>query len=199
MKGVFFIEEIWKDVIGFENQYMVSNFGNLRRYAKTWCSGRNGCQVKSLPESPVKTRFTHWGYEVCTLHQNGRKLTKKVHRLVAEAFLVNDDPQQKTQVNHIDGDKTNNTVENLEWCTPQMNAQHAHQVLKIDELSHFDLATRMQIWEKYLNGATVLELVEEYRSTYPYIYGLTVMREKEQRKSFKVNRLSNEDSNNLLN
>lgn len=191
------MEEIWRDVIGFEGLYMVSNLGNLKRYAKTWHSGRNGSQVKSLPESPVKTRISAWGYELCTLHKDGKKHTKRVHILVAQSFIVNDDNKNKVQVNHIDGNKLNNRVDNLEWCTCSENVLHARHIIKSYDKPAFDIKTRMDIWNKYQNGTTVLDLVKEYNSTYPYIYNLTVTREKKNRKNFKVNRLSNEEVCNL--
>lgn len=194
---MIFIEEIWKDIIGFEGLYMVSNLGNIKRYAKTWKSGRNGNQIKSLPESPVKTRISSWGYEVCTLHKDGKKITKRVHVIVAQAFIYNDDVLNKKQVNHIDGNKLNNKADNLEWCTASENVLHSWHVIKTHDSPSFDMKTRIEIWEKYKSGYTVLELVKEYDSTYPYIYNLTVLREKYDRKSFKVNRLSNEDPNNL--
>ena len=195
---MIFIKEIWRDVVGFEGLYMVSNYGNLKRYAKTWKSGRNGSQVKSLPESLVKTRTTAWGYEVCTLHKDGQKITQRVHILVAKAFIDNDDPEHKVQVNHIDGNKLNNNVKNLEWCTPADNMDHAWHITKVHYKSDkFDLETRMEIWEKFISGKTVMELVREYNSTYSYIYNLTVIRQKKNRKSFKVHRLSKEEAVSL--
>lgn len=63
------------------------------------------------------------GYLRCAFKYNGKHTTFKVHRLVAECYIPN--PLNKPQVNHIDGDKKNNTVENLEWCTHQENITHA--------------------------------------------------------------------------
>jgi hypothetical protein len=63
------------------------------------------------------------GYLSLTIYKNGERITRSVHRLVAEAFLGG--PHPGFDVNHIDGDKTNNRIENLEWCTREENVQHA--------------------------------------------------------------------------
>ena len=73
----------------------------------------------------MKQALNHKGYPVVYLSKNGKCYTKVVHRLVAKAFIPNPDPINKTQVNHIDGIKTNNNVKNLEWCNNSENQLHA--------------------------------------------------------------------------
>ena len=69
------------------------------------------------------------GYACCNLY-DGEKYTKhRLHRMMAESFLLNDNPSEKIQVNHIDGNKMNYTLDNLEWCTPSENIQHSFDVL----------------------------------------------------------------------
>lgn len=101
------MQEIWKDVKGYEDYYQVSNNGNVK-------SLRNG---KILIPS-----ITIHGYKRITLCKNGKKENKVIHRLVAEAFL--DNPKNLICVNHKDENKLNNCVENLEWCDRKYNTNY---------------------------------------------------------------------------
>ena len=96
--------EIWRDVVGYEGLYKVSNLGNV----KNCLSGRilKLCNDKD-------------GYKIINLYKNGVRKTYGVHRLVSKAFLTN--PNNLPQVNHKDEDKTNNRVDNLEWCDAKYN------------------------------------------------------------------------------
>lgn len=99
--------ERWQDIEGYSN-YEVSTHGRIRN--------------KRL-NIIMKTHSNRGGYEQLCLRENGGKHTCKVHRLVAETFIPN--PDNLPQVNHIDGDKWNNNISNLEWCTQQQNLKHA--------------------------------------------------------------------------
>lgn len=103
--------EEWKDVNikGFENKYIVSNNGTVKI--------KNGKILNSTLDSK--------GYLKVSLWKNNKSTTAKVHRLVALAFIFNDDPL-KNQVNHIDGNKLNNSIDNLEWVTCKENINHAY-------------------------------------------------------------------------
>lgn len=103
--------EDWKDVQGFEGYYQVSSIGRVRRMVD------NSWEI--LPSASV----IHNRYSFVTLQSRVNHRQTSVHRLVAETFLP--DPDSKEQVNHIDGDTTNNSVTNLEWVTPSQNIQHA--------------------------------------------------------------------------
>ena len=121
------MEEVWKNVIGYETLYEVSNLGRVRskeryvRYTK-WKTGNYMQLRKSKLLSLTKMKN---GYLRVELSDNGTHRLVLVHRLVAKAFIPN--PNNYNQVNHIDGNKENNNVNNLEWCSCEMNMQHAQR------------------------------------------------------------------------
>lgn len=104
------MKEIYKDIPGYEGKYQVSNLGNVRSL-----NYQNTKKIKIL--CPVNH---HGGYQIIHL---GTSKIKMVHTLVAEAFIEN--PEGKKYVNHIDGNKHNNKVSNLEWVTSKENMNHA--------------------------------------------------------------------------
>lgn len=106
------MEEIWKDIPGYEGLYQVSNKGSVR--SLNW--GNHGF-VRNL-----YLKKQNRGYRHVELAKNGTKKSFTVHRLVATAFIPN--PNNYKTINHIDEDKTNNSVENLEWCTMSQNMRH---------------------------------------------------------------------------
>lgn len=99
--------EKWKDIEGYDGVYQVSDLGRVR-------------SLKYGKERILKGNVLPSGYIQVGLHKNGRTKMKYIHRLVANAFIPNDD-SSKNQVNHIDECKQNNRVNNLEYCTPQYN------------------------------------------------------------------------------
>lgn len=114
--------EIWVDVKGYESFYQVSNMGNVRSKDRTVACSRLG--TKNLRGRPLKATVDGVGYCKVTLQDQGRNVVWKVHRLVAEHFI--DKVGGKVIINHIDNDRTNNRVGNLEWCTPKENTAHMH-------------------------------------------------------------------------
>lgn len=106
------MQEIWKDVIGYEDLYQVSNYGNVR--SLNW---NNTHSTKLLKP------YNHGGYTRIGFRRNKILKNYLVHVLVAKAFIPN--PENKPVVNHIDGDKTNNHISNLEWVTHKENVHHA--------------------------------------------------------------------------
>lgn len=104
------MNEVWKPIVGFENDYDISNYGNVK-------SKKRG---KELIMRPV---CNNKGYPRVVLSVKNKGYRRFVHRLVAEHFV--DNPDNKPQVNHVDGDKKNNHASNLQWMTNQENRDHA--------------------------------------------------------------------------
>lgn len=130
--------EEWRDVIGYEGLYQVSNFGR----AKSFYSN------KARILKPIRRAD---GYVDFGLHKNGSTRHRPIHILVAQVFIPN--PENKPIVNHIDGDKTNNRVDNLEWVTNSENVIHAHKT----GLIHVGKGTgRNSRWTKFVTFANII-------------------------------------------
>lgn len=118
--------EIWLPVKGFEGYYEVSNNGRIKSVERTICNSCKCCGRKSsrhYREKILLPLVNHKGYLAVELSKDGKGKRIFIHRLVAVAFIPN--PENKPQVNHEDGDKTNNFVENLFWSTNKENMQHS--------------------------------------------------------------------------
>ena len=113
--------EEWKNIKGYEGLYQVSNFGRV----KSLNYHRTGKEVLMKPGRFVmKSGNAYYGVK---LYKDSKMNVKLVHRLVAEAFIPN--PENKPEVNHIDGNPSNNRVDNLEWVTRSENIKHSYRVL----------------------------------------------------------------------
>jgi len=113
------ITEIWKPVEGFENFYEISNLGRVK---KLW-EGRS----HNIPKGIMNVKINNSGYRYAFLCNNeGKQQSILVHRLVAYAFIPN--TENKPQVNHINGVKLDNRLDNLEWATNSENQLHAYKI-----------------------------------------------------------------------
>ncbi len=116
------MKEVWKDVIGYEGIYQISNLGRVMRLAssiRVVDQKQNRVYVKPISKKIIKQNKDNNGYWLVNL--SARPV--RVHRILAMAFL----PKRSgaNVVNHIDGNKSNNSLINLEWCTPKENSRHA--------------------------------------------------------------------------
>lgn len=111
------MRELWRDVVGYEGFYQVSNLGSVRSLDRVV----NNRRVKGRVLKPFQDKD---GYKKVNLVMGGKKRRQfMIHRLVSKMFIPN--PENKPEVNHKDGNKQNNNIDNLEWVTKRENARHA--------------------------------------------------------------------------
>ncbi|WP_147417193.1 NUMOD4 domain-containing protein [[Ruminococcus] lactaris] len=122
--------EIWKDIPEYKGFYQASNLGNIRSLDRKISKiGNGGVNVTSFMKGRVLAqRIQNGGYPIVSISVNAKRKICTVHRLVASAFL--DNPEKFRDVNHKDGNKRNNYVENLEWTSHGENIKHSYNVLK---------------------------------------------------------------------
>ena len=126
------MKEIWKDIEGFEGYYQISNMGRVKSLERTVWNGRG---YQKVPEKILEGGDNGYGYLKVELCKEGKVKTCRIHRLVAMAFIPN--PNNLPEVNHKDKIRTNNKVENLEWCTSQYNVEYSQgkAVIGINKVS----------------------------------------------------------------
>jgi len=130
------MQEKWKPIGGYEELYEISNTGRVKSYHHS----HNGRII-----SPDKSNHGHLRIKLC---RNGNKDRKLVHRLVAKSFIPN--PDNKPQINHIDGNPANNNVNNLEWSTQSENIKHAYDIgnkSKAGEAHHMNKLSENDVLE----------------------------------------------------
>lgn len=137
-------KEIWKDIVGYDSYkglYQVSNKGRVKRLCRTTSHGLN------LKEKILKVQKRGYGYLGVSFHDDKSEKAVYIHRLVALAFINN--PHNYKTVNHIDEDKTNNAVENLEWMTQRSNNNHSANKKSTSKYSGVCWDRRAEKWKAY--------------------------------------------------
>ncbi|SMC46366.1 NUMOD4 domain-containing protein [Pedobacter africanus] len=122
-------EEIWKDIRGFEGFYQISNLGRVRsldRVIHYKNPDQKGTTSGLYKGTIRKIRIGRSGYPEVLLSKNAKKILKRIHSLIAIHFI--DNPHGRKEVNHIDGDKSNNSIENLEWSNRSENTAHSYKM-----------------------------------------------------------------------
>lgn len=149
------MKETWKTIKGYKNKYLISNLGN----------------IKSVKRNIILNPPTHKGYFHVTLFNKNIRKWYYVHRLVALAFISN--PKNKPYINHIDGNKQNNHVDNLKWCTQSENEKHANKLgLKNfkgenngkSKLSNNDIFSIKRLFKQGLKQTTIAKLYDTTQS-----------------------------------
>lgn len=136
--------EKWEDVVGYKGYYQVSSFGRVRSLSRV-SQMKNGVKRK-VKGKLISTSHLDRGYPKVSLYgPSGKCEPKSVHRIVAKAFIPN--PENKTEVNHINGIKHDNRLVNLEWCTRLENARHARDsnLYKVGEKCHLSKLTGEEV------------------------------------------------------
>lgn len=149
------MNEEWKNIEGFEERYQISNLGRIKSLPRKLNSryGKN----RTLNEKILalnKDKNTH--YVSITLSYNNKRITKSIHRLVAQTFIPN--PENKCCVNHIDGNPSNNVLNNLEWVTMKENSQHAYSKQLKRQKTSWNRKEIIDILHKY--GLNLIDQIE---------------------------------------
>ena len=176
------MSEIWKDVVGYEGYYQVSNLGNVKSIERTIVC-KDGTR-KKLKERILK-QVSNWrGYLVVELSTKDKGKIYSIHRLVAQAFIPN--PENKPQVNHKDENKNNNCVENLEWCDNWVNSHYGTRNERIanyrkKKINQYDLegnfikewASIKEVKEQlgYSCSAISACVIGRQKTAYGYVWG----------------------------
>ena len=146
-------EEVWVPVLGFEELYEVSNKGRVKSLKRfNPLSGRTG---RWYPERILGIATDKDGYQTVNLCKNGKGKPYKLHRIVLSSF---DEQMLDLQVNHIDGNKQNNCLDNLEWSTASNNTRHAYEIGLKSQVGSKNNQSK-------LTEEKVLEIVELFKTT----------------------------------
>lgn len=146
-------QELWRDVVGFEGYYIVSNMGNVMSLPRraNHVSGTRISFGRILKPNKI------WnGYLQVTLCVDGKRYQRLIHRLVAEAFIPN--PSNLPQVNHRDFDRANNAANNLEWCTAGENTSYSERAGRLHHESKRIIRSDGEVFESIAAAAQAMNI-----------------------------------------
>ena len=153
------MEELWKDVVGYEGLYIVSNIGNIMSLG----NGNSNSSTRKLLKQQTRVQ-TYLGV---SFNKDGKRNVFQSHRIVALSFIPN--PNNYSEINHINGIKFDNRVENLEWCSHSQNIQHAYDTKllipsrgDLQKLSKLTNENVVQIRELSNKGVSKNELADKF-------------------------------------
>ena len=135
---------VWKDIKDYEGLYQINELGEIKRLPYIQSHPYRIGYNMNFKGGILKQSFDRDGYKLITIWKNNKSKTYRVHRLVTQAFIPN--PNNKPEVNHINGIKDDNRVENLEWSTSKENINHSIQVL--NKVRNGNLNSNSKLTEK---------------------------------------------------
>lgn len=174
------MKEIWKDIKNYEGIYQVSNLGNVKVLDRKVYNSKVLCKRKGRN---FKLNKNARGYIVINLTKNHITKSYLLHRLVAQAFISN--PENLPQVNHIDENKENNNVNNLEWCTAKYNINYSKksreilQLDKNDKIIKIYKGTKEASLETKIQKSSIIRCCKGERKTaggYKWKYNLELLK-----------------------
>lgn len=175
--------EIWKDIVGYEGNYQVSNYGNVKSLRRNEIYKKNGTNntKRIRKEKILKNRLDKDGYCSVSLCKNGTIKHCRVHRLVLFTF----DPNPKISLNHLDGNKQNNKLENLEWCSVLENNLHSIKMgfTKIGEKHYKAKLTNENVSEikrLYQQNITITKIAKQFNVNFSTILDIIKKRSWKQ-------------------
>jgi DNA-binding Lrp family transcriptional regulator len=130
-------EIVWHPLKGYEDRYLITRCGKVKRLAYSIdCGGKKVGVRMHFPESMMTVNYNKLGYATVSIKVNNKNINKLLHRLLAIQFIPN--PENKPEINHIDGDTGNFSLENLEWVTHSENGKHAYKYLERRKIVYTD-------------------------------------------------------------
>ena len=160
--------QLVKPIAGYEGFYVITECGEVISLARKW---KRSFRL-------LKHSHDEDGYPQISLSKENRRITKKIHRLVALHFIEN--PNGYAMINHLDGVKTNNHFQNLEWCTSSMNTRHAYKIGLLKAYGEYNgqsKLTEAQVLEILNSKLRVTDLARQYRVSLSAISGIRKRRE----------------------